>query len=90
MPVLSTTLHFVCVVILPCLAAFCVFGFLAAFEYAGINRGHVIYGSPGVGSLTLAARLLFRKVAFNRGVTYSLGLFALLFVLLWLAALLAH
>jgi hypothetical protein len=90
MPVLSTMLRFVSAAILLCLAAFCVFDFLASFEYAGINRGHIIYGSIGVGSLILAGRLVFRKVSFNRSVTYAVGLFALLFVLLWLAALLAH
>ena len=90
MPVLSTILRFVSAAILLCLAAFCVFGFLASFEYPGINRGNIFYGSIGVSSLTLAGRLLFRKVSFKRGVTYAMGLFALLSVLLWLAAFLAH
>jgi hypothetical protein len=42
MTVLSTELRFVSAAILLCIAAFCVFGFLASFEYAGINRWHVI------------------------------------------------
>jgi hypothetical protein len=90
MTVLSTMLRFVSAAILLCLVAFCIFGFLASFEYPGINCGHVIYGSIGVGSLTLVGRLLFRKISFKRSVAYAMGLFALLRVLLWLAALLAH
>jgi hypothetical protein len=89
MTILSTMLRFVSAAILLYLAAFCVFGFLASFEYAAINREHVIYGSVGVGSLTLAGRLLSRKVSFNRSVTYAVGLFALLFTLLWHWVLLA-
>ena len=90
MNALLTIVRFLSAAILFALAAFCIWGFLASFEYPWINHWHVIYGLTGIGSLTLAGRLLFRRTTLLRSIIAATGLFALLFALLLLWVLLNH
>jgi hypothetical protein len=90
MSALLTMLRFLSAAILLAFAAFCVFGFLASFEYPWINRWHVICGLTGIGTLALAGRLSFRRITLLRSIMAAMGLFALLFALLLLWIQLIH
>lgn len=61
---LNVALRVMAAVVLFAVTLFCGFGFLASFEYPGINRGHVIYASLGVAFSTIIfclLRPLFRR-----------------------------
>lgn len=57
---------------------FCVFGFLPSFEVGPISLWHFLYGVCGIGTLTVAMRLLLQRT-----LARTLGTFALFAVVIF-------
>ena len=64
--------------VLLCVTGFCVFGFLASFEIGPISLWHCLYGACGIGSLTIAMRLLLQRT-----LARTMGTLALLAVVIF-------
>ncbi len=61
MSIMNSLFRVISATVLLCVTGFCVFGFLASFEIGPISLWHCLYGVCGIGSLTIAMRLLLQR-----------------------------
>jgi hypothetical protein len=73
MKALTFVMKFLLATVLLCVTGFCIFGFLASFEIGPISLWHCLYGACGIGTFTVATRLLLQQT-----LARTLGTLALL------------
>ena len=61
MSIMNSLFRVILATVLLCVTGFCVFGFLASFEVGPISLWHCLYGVCGIGTLTVAMRLLLQQ-----------------------------